>query len=345
MIEYNKLFNDIIFTQMTNNNSLNLFLFIILSLLVSIVIDMVFGELPTPVHPVVIMGSIIGFFKNVFIKIKNKLSGLLLIIFTASAVSIIVYVFYAIGMLNVILLFIIFSVLLSSSFSINMLLQTAIDVENDLKTSLDKARESVSYLVSRSTDELTESFIVSATIESLTENITDSYVAPIFYYFIFTLIIMIYPVNNALYFLLLIPLLYRLSNTMDAMVGYETDELKDIGFFPAKIDDILNYIPARIAGLYVVLSAWLLKLDWKNSYRIMKRDARNCPSPNSGYTMASTAGALNIQLIKKDTYILGDENKTIETNDIENAVKLSKYTIILFTATILLLLIMFKVIL
>ena len=345
MIEYNELFNDIIFTQMTNNNSLNLFLFIILSLLVAIVIDIVFGELPTAIHPVVIMGSIISFFKNVFIKIKNRISGLLLVLFAVFAVSVIVYVFYAIGKLNVILLFIIFSILLSSSFSINMLLQTAIDVENDLKTSLDKARESVSYLVSRSTEELTESFIVSATIESLTENITDSYIAPIFYYFIFTLIIMIYPINDALYFLLLIPMLYRLFNTLDAMVGYQTDELKDIGYFPAKIDDVLNYIPARIAGLYVILSACLLKLDWKNSYQIMMRDARNCPSPNSGYTMASTAGALNIQLIKKDTYILGDENKTIETEDIENAVKLSKYTIMLFTVTVLLLLIIFKVIL
>ena len=337
MIEYNGIF----FTQIEN---IDLFLFIIFTLLVSIGIDMIFGELPTAVHPVVIIGSIIDFFKNAFIRVKSRISGLLLVLFTVLSVSIIVYIFYLIGKLNVILLFIICSLLLSSSFSINMLLQTAIDVENDLKESLEKARQSVSYLVSRSTDELTEAFIVSATIESLTENITDSFIAPIFYYFIFTLIIMIYPVNNALYFLLLIPLLYRLSNTLDAMVGYETDELKDIGFFPAKIDDILNYIPARIAGLYVVLSAWLLKLDWKNSYMIMMRDAKKCPSPNSGYTMASAAGALNIQLIKKDTYILGDENKNIEVKDIENAVKLSKYTIILFTISILLLLILFKVI-
>lgn len=74
------------------------------------------------------------------------------------------------------------------------------------------------------------------------------------------------------------------------------------------------------------------------------RDARNCPSPNSGYTMASTAGALDIMLVKKDTYVLGDENKEIEVEDIEKAVKLSKLTIILFTVTIILLLILVKVI-
>lgn len=226
-----------------------------------------------------------------------------------------------------------------------MLLQTAIDVKNDLNESIEKARRSVSYLVSRNTDELTESFIVSAVIESLTENITDSYVAPIFYYFIFGVIILYNPFNYQLYFLLLIPMIYRLFNTLDAMVGYKTDELKHIGFFAAKIDDILNYIPSRIAGIYVVISAYLLKLDGKNSFKVMMRDARKCPSPNSGYTMASTAGALNIQLIKKDTYILGDDNKEIIADDISKAVELSRLSIVLFTITVILLFTLVQVIL
>ena len=129
------------------------------------------------------------------------------------------------------------------------------------------------------------------------------------------------------------------------MVGYKTEELADIGYCAAKIDDILNYIPSRISGIYVVISAYLLKLDGKNSFKIMKRDARKCPSPNSGYTMATTAGALNIQLIKKDTYILGDPNKKIDKDDITKAVNLSKLTIILFTITVLLLLTVVYVIL
>ncbi|WP_405305112.1 cobalamin biosynthesis protein [Methanobrevibacter sp.] len=345
MIEYNEMISDIIFTQTGNINSLNLFIFIISALLVSIAIDVVFGELPGRIHPVVIMGSVINFFKKMFIGIKNRWSGFLLVLFAAFVVSLILFIIFIIGDLNIVLLFIVYSLLLSSTFSIKMLLDTAISVENDLKESLDKARQSVSYLVSRDTNELTESFIISATIESMTENITDSYIAPIFYYFIFSVIILYYPLNYELYLLLLIPMLYRLSNTLDAMVGYKTDELMDIGFLPAKIDDILNYVPSRIAGLFVVLSAYLLKLDGNNSFYIMKRDARKCPSPNSGYTMASAAGALNIQLVKKDTYVLGDENKEIEIIDIENAVKLSKWTIILFTITIILLLIIIKVIL
>lgn len=324
---------------------IELFYFISLALLLSLAIDVVFGELPTRIHPVVIMGSIIGFFKNIFIKIRNRISGLLLVLFTSVVIIILIYIILFICSFNELLLFIVFSVLLSSTFSVNMLLKTAVDVKTDLDESIEKARKSVSYLVSRDTEELTESFIVSAVIESLTENITDSFIAPIFYYSIFGIIIMVNHFDNQIFYLLVIPMLYRMFNTLDAMVGYQTDELNDIGFVPAKTDDVLNYIPSRIAGIYVVISAYLLKLDGKNSFKIMMRDARECPSPNSGYTMATTAGALNIQLIKKDTYVLGDANKKIDKDDITKAVNLSRMTIILFTLTVLILLTLVNVIL
>ena len=345
MIDYNNFINKIILIKTGNIVSLNLFLFIILTLLFSLAIDVFYGELPTRIHPVVIIGSIINFFKKYFIKIRNKMSGLLLVLATSIVSSVILYIIYLISSINILLLFIIFTIILSSTYSVNMLLKTAKDVKDDLDENIDKARQSVSYLVSRNTDELTESFIVSAVIESLTENITDSYVAPIFYYAVFSLIILLNPFYNDLYYLLLVPMIYRMFNTLDAMVGYKTDELIHIGFFPAKIDDVLNYIPARISGIYVVISAYLLKLNGKNSYDIMRRDARNCPSPNSGYTMATTAGALDIQLIKKDTYILGDPNKEIDKDDITKAVNLSKMTIVLFTITIFVLLTLIYVIL
>ena len=335
MIEYNELINGLIFANVNDIVSLKLFMFVIFTFVLSLAIDVIFGELPGSIHPVVIMGSIISFFKSKFIDIRNRMSGVLTVLCAGLVLSIILFIIYFIFKINIILLFIVFTILLSSTYSVNMLLQTAVDVKNDLNDDIDKARRSVSYLVSRDTDELTESFIVSAVIESLTENITDSYVAPIFYFFIFALIILVYPINYHLYFLLLVPMLYRLSNTMDAMLGYKSDELIHIGFFPAKIDDILNYIPSRIAGLFVVLSAFLLKLDAANSFKVMMRDARKCPSPNSGYTMASTAGALNIQLIKKDTYILGDSNKEIVADDISKAVNLSKLSIVLFTIAVI----------
>lgn len=309
---------------------LEVFLFIVITLIISLLIDLIFGELPTKIHPVVVIGSIITFFKNIFIKIKNKWSGFLTTLFTMIIICLVFSAILIICSINDYLFIIIYSILLSSTFSIKMLLTTAKSIENDLNEDINKARKAVSYLVSRDTEELTEGFIVSATIESMTENITDSYIAPIFYFSLFSICLIVFN-KNYFIILFLIPMIYRISNTLDAMLGYTTNELKDIGFFPAKLDDILNYIPARISGVFVILSAYLLRYNGKNAYKIMKRDARNCPSPNSGYTMATTAGALEIQLIKKDTYVLGDNTQEINVNHISKAIKLTSLTIGLFT--------------
>ena len=331
---------------MFNFINFNLFLFIISALVFAIVFDILIGELPSKIHPVVIIGKIIDFFTGLFIKIRNKISGLLLFLSTTIVSTVILFVLFSVINLNFYLMFIVYGLLLSSTFSIKILLSSANDISNDLKEGIEKARKSVSYLVSRNTNELSEKLIVSATIESLTENITDSYISPIFYFTIISAIGLLFNDNLntfiLLFIILWIPFLFRISNTLDAMVGYENNKLKYIGYFPAKIDDILNYIPARIAGFLVVASAFILKLDWKNSYKIMLRDARKCPSPNSGFTMASTAGALNIQLVKKDIYILGDNTVEIDVSHISKAIKLSKFTILLFTIISFLILILIE---
>ena len=311
------------------------FLFIVVTLIVSLAIDLIFGELPTKIHPVVIIGKIIDIFKSMFIAMKNRLSGFLTTTFTMIVSCFILLIIMLISSINDYLFIIVYSIMLSSTYSIKMLLSTAKNIENDLTEDIDIARKSVSYLVSRDTDELTESFIVSATIESMTENITDSYIAPIFYFTIAAVLFII---------LLFIPFIYRISNTLDAMLGYKTDELINIGYFPAKLDDVLNYFPSRVSGLFVVLSAYILRYNGKNAYRIMRRDARKCPSPNSGYTMAPTAGALDIQLVKKDTYILGDNTHEINVSDISKAIKLTSLTIGLFTIFILIIMTIFYLI-
>ena len=315
---------------MINNN------IIIFIILISLAIDLLYGELPTIAHPVVIIGNLIEIFKKRLIKIKNKSSGMILTICICGLSAFILYVIYYFICLNNILFIIISSVILSTTFSIKMLLDTASDVKKELDKDINKARESLSYLVSRNTDELSESFIVSAVIETLTENITDSYTAVLFYYTVISIIIVKF--NLSFYFLLSVPLLYRIFNTLDAMLGYKTDELINIGFVPAKIDDILNFIPSRLSGLFIVASAFILGYDYKNSFTTLINDAGNCPSPNSGYTMAPAAGALDIQLVKKDTYVLGDDINEISKDDISKAVRLSKMTIILFTITFILIL-------
>ncbi len=316
---------------------LEVYEFVILSLIFSLLIDAIFGELPTKIHPVVIIGKFIDFFKNIFIRFRNRLSGFFTTFFTILCSCLVLLLIMLISSVNDYLFIIVYSIMLSSTYSIKMLLSTAKSIENDLKEDLDKARKSVSYLVSRDTDELTESFIVSATIESMTENITDSYIAPIFYFSIVSIIFLIFNIDYYI-ILLLIPFIYRISNTLDAMLGYKTDELFNIGFFPAKLDDVLNFIPSRISGIFVIISAYFLRYNGKNAYRIMKRDARKCPSPNSGYTMATAAGALDIQLIKKGTYVLGDNNHEISVLDISKAIRLTSLTIRLFTIFIIIIL-------
>ena len=318
---------------------LEVYYFIIITFFISIIIDLFYGELPTKIHPVVVIGNIINFFKKTFIKYKNKWSGLFTTLFTVIISCLFLFVILLISSVNEYLLILMYSIILSSTYSIKMLLSTAKDIENDLKQNINKARQSVSYLVSRDTDELTEEFIVSATIESMTENITDSYIAPVFYFIFVSVIFMILKIDNCI-ILLFIPFIYRISNTLDAMLGYTSDELLNIGFVPAKLDDLLNFIPSRLSGLFVVLSAYLLRYDGKNAFKIMKRDAKKCPSPNSGYTMAPTAGALNIQLVKKDTYILGDNTNEINVLDISKAINLTSLTIALFTIFILIIMTM-----
>ncbi|WP_461435740.1 cobalamin biosynthesis protein, partial [Methanosphaera sp.] len=128
--------------------------------------------------------------------------------------------------------------------------------------------------------------------------------------------------------------IYRVSNTMDAMLGYKTKELINIGCYPAKLDDILNYIPARLTGYYVVLSSFILRYDYKQSYDVMKKFALKTPSPNSGYPMAATAGALNITLIKEGVYELGYGTDELTKEKISEAIKITKVTSILFILTI-----------
>lgn len=315
-----------------------IFLFIILSLLLPIFIDLLYGELPTSIHPVVIIGRIIDIYKDILIKYRSKLSGLILYISVVLTALIILFAVMKIAEINNILFFIVFSVVMSSTFSVRMLISSARDIEDKLKTDIEDARHAMSYLVSRDTGKLSKSLITSAAIETLTENITDSYIAPVFYYMIFGLILIVFK-KDCFILLLFVPVIYRISNTLDAMVGYKNEELMYIGYFPAKVDDILNFLPSRIAGLLIVVSAYLLNFNYKNSYLMYIRDASKCPSPNSGYTMATVAGALDIQLTKKNTYSLGDPNKPIEISDISDTIKLSKLTMVLFTLIVFILLI------
>lgn len=296
-------------------------------IVLSIIIDMIIGEVPDKIHPVIFMGKLIDKMKNYLP--NTKISGLLTILTTS-------FTFFAISLILLIIcayinewLFIIFaSILLSTTFSINFLIESVRKIQKELQEDINKARKSMSYLVSRNTEELTESRITSAAIETLTENITDSIISPLFYVSIFTLFF-------GIIIGICVGVLYRVSNTMDAMLGYKTKELINIGCYPAKWDDVLNYIPARITGYYVILAAFLLRYDYKQSYDVMKKFALKTPSPNSGYSMAATAGALNVTLIKEGVYELGYGTDELNKEKISQAINITKVTSILFILTLM----------
>lgn len=310
-------------------------------LIFALAVDLVIAELPTAIHPVVVIGKFIDFFKNKLIKFDNKISGVLLAFFVIILTSIAVLIpllisNYLINYNNILIyLFkLIAVILLSSSFSVKLLLDSSKNIEKDLKdNNLKKARKAMSYLVSRDTNYLNKEHIISASIETLSENITDSYISTVFYYSIVGIIAVLLGCNDYLVVILAIlaAFVHRTINTLDAMVGYKNKELKNIGWFSANLDDLLNFVPARFAGIIVVIAAFILKLNWKNSFFIMQRDAKVCDSPNSGFTMAAVAGALNIQLEKQNHYIIGDFMSKLTVDHIKQAVDLSRFTIALTT--------------
>ena len=318
----------------------------------SLAFDLIVGEFPARIHPVVLVGGIISFFKDRLIKYNSRTAGLFLticVIAFGSLIMLVPLLIFKMFIFNDIMEYVfklVALLLLSSCFSVKLLLSSACEVEDDLKRgNLKVARERVSYLVSRKTSELSKEHVISATIETLTENIPDSYVSTMFYYVLFGVIAYFIGFNDfdAVIIAILAAFIHRIIDTLDSMVGYETDELINIGYVPAKLDDIVNYIPARFSGALIVVASLAMGLNWRNSYFIMRRDARAGPSPNSGYTMSAVAGALNIQLEKENVYTLGDPVHKIETECIEKAIDITRFTI--FLATLFLVVILLDILL
>ena len=143
------------------------------------------------------------------------------------------------------------------------------------------ARERLSWIVSRDTSQLDEPEIVRALVETVSENISDGIVAPLFY------LALGGPV---------LAMAYKAVNTMDSMVGYMNERYRHFGWFAAKMDDWANWVPARLSAGLVIMGGSMLGMDRREAWRIVKRDARKMKSPNAGYPEAAAAGALGVQL-------------------------------------------------
>ncbi|AKB82134.1 Adenosylcobinamide-phosphate synthase [Methanosarcina barkeri 3] len=293
-----------------------------LVLLLAAVIDIVFGEPPAAVHPVVWIGKLINVLKNAAPQTHRKAYGVVMAlccVFFAALLGYSVLYITALPEIPRVLALLIEAYFLKATFAINCLLSPAKEIYGHLEANrLDKVRELLPIYVSRNTSKLTRTQMSSAVIESVSENYVDGILSPIFYYALFG------------EFGLVAAYAFKAISTLDSMVGYKTEPYKELGYFSAKSDDVLNWIPARISIIFILGAALIVSLLPKklgnvsplNSIKSAFEDGTKTPSPNSGYPMAATAGALGVKLEKPETYILGALYPPTEVKDIKRVSQL-----------------------
>ena len=287
---------------------------------IAYVLDLIFGDPQNVVHPVQVIGKIISAGEKVLLRKKYKfLAGAVLNIFTVSITYTLMYLISKSVKISVFFM-IIEIYLMYTIFSINSLAREGNRVYRILKEGdIEKARKDLSYLVSRDTETMDEKMIIRSTMETISENTVDGIVAPMFYMFLGGM-----PLAMA----------YKAINTLDSMVGYKNEKYMEFGKFSAKVDDVANFIPARITGILIVLASMILGYDYKNSLKIFLRDRKNHSSPNSAHSEASVAGALGVQFGGKVSYFgkeidkptIGDKTKEFELEDIRKNIRIMYVT-------------------
>ena len=291
----------------------------------AILLDLTFGDPKNRYHPTAWIGNLIGIITT---RMKNenyileKFGGIFIVLIPVCiSVIILSSLNFSIDLISIESLSILISiisgiVLFKMTIAIKGMEKHALAVLDSIqKNNLDQARTNLSMIVKRNTKNLDKNHILSGTLESLSENIVDGITGPMFYFAIFGL-------PGAF--------VYRIINTVDSMVGYKTQMFKNLGWFGANCDNILNYIPSRLTGLTIVLGSMLLGHDWKNCYEIFKRDGKKTDSPNAGYPMAAFAGALGTKFEKLEHYSLGTGENEITSKKVKDAITLMKVTSLLF---------------
>ena len=288
------------------------------ALAVGAAMDAALGDPRNMLHMVVVFGKVISFWEKILYNMKNKrFAGLLLVVLTLLCCGVpIALVLWLAWRIHPILYAAVGSFLCWQCLAARSLRDESDLVRVPLtEGDLPKAREMVGRIVGRDTDALDEAGVTRAAVETVAENTSDGVIAPIFY------IALGGPLGGCL---------YKAANTMDSMVGYKNDRYIDFGRCVALFDDVVNYIPARLAALELVLAAYLTGMDGKNAWRIWKRDRRNHASPNSAQTESAVAGALGLRLAGDAVYFgklhkkpyIGDDLRPIEPEDIRRSHRL-----------------------
>lgn len=297
----------------------------ILVVFFALVLDFAVGDPRNKFHPTAWIGSLIAkLAPHTKHSSENleKLGGIFIILISSGiVVSLLVFLNIGIKLITIDYMYIIISIiiggiLLKTTIAIKGMERHALAVVTALEqNNISSARDNLSMIVKRNTKNLDKNHVFSGVLESISENTVDGITGPLFYFAIFGL-------PGAF--------VYRVINTADSMIGYKTDIFKNVGWFGANCDKILNYIPSRLTGLIMILSAMILGNNWRKSYEIMIRDGRKTKSPNAGYPMAAIAGALGAKFEKIDHYSLGDGNISFTKDHVKSAISIMKVTSILF---------------
>lgn len=306
--------------------------------LVGIILDWIIGDPMNFPHPIRLIGSLIGkltrklldpFLDNKRDSKKEKGKGLILVLIvvvvTAAVTLLILLGAYKINLYAGVVVEAILTCYLLAAKSLYV---ESMKVSRALLTEgLESARTAVSMIVGRDTNCLDEKGVIKAAVETVAENTSDGIIAPLLYTFIGG------PVLG---------MTYKAINTMDSMVGYHNDKYENFGYYAAKLDDIVNYLPARISAFFMIMAAGIMGKNYsgREAARIYKRDRYNHKSPNSAQTESVCAGAMRIRLAGDASYFgkivkkpfIGDDIREIETEDIRRT------TVLMFGTEVLVIL-------
>ena len=297
---------------------------------IGFVIDLIVGDPHSIPHPVILIGKLITIIENLVRKVFPKtvrgenfagfILWLLVAAISTAVPALLLLICYGV---NTWLGLAMESIMCAQILATKSLKDESMKVYDALQTGdIAKSRYAVSMIVGRDTENLDDKAVARAAVETVAENTSDGIVAP-------------------LIFLCLggapLGFFYKAVNTMDSMLGYVEMPYKNIGLVPAKMDDVVNYIPARLSALVMLAAGWLMKLDVKNGWRIFKRDRYNHASPNSAQTESVCAGLLGLRLAGDAWYhgelhkkkFIGDALREIEYEDIKRACRLLYVTAVL----------------
>ncbi len=293
-----------------------------IALISAYLVDLVLGDPQWFPHPVRLMGKLIarleGFFRNWGSSPAwLKLSGVLLTLIVCGGAFLLTSFlihwagnfYWAAGL--VVSIFLAYTTLAIRDLQV----ETKKVLQTLEKGDLARARRELSFLVGRETDHLDEPEILRALIETIAENISDGAMAPLFYL----------GLGGPPW-----AMTYKGINTLDSMVGYKNERYRHIGWASARLDDMANFIPARLSGLMIILSSFILGKSWRDSLEILLRDHDKHESPNSAWPEAAMAGALGVQLGGLNYYFgqpnqkpfIGDRRKNLERGDVREAWKI-----------------------